>query len=140
MRHVLIAIAIGASLALVWVAWRLALAEQVVVPGFVNEPDYTVVLVLGTAAAVMAIAAAGMIARRAEGAYLLSVGAFMLVMPLTLLAFLSLMAGASPYATSDPGAVRLLGPALLALDLAVAVLSLRLGRNMARSGPPPARE
>jgi hypothetical protein len=134
MRYLLIVAAIGASLALAWVGWRLALAEQIVVPGSATDPDYSVVMVLGLAAAVMAFAAAGLIARRPEGAYLLSVGAFMLVMPLTLLAFLSLAAGTSPYSTSDPGLVRLLGPGLLALDLTVAFLALRLGRSMSQRG------
>ena len=133
MRSVLIVVAIGASLALVWVAWRLAMAEQIVSPDSVDEPDYTIVIVLGVAAAVMAAAAAGMIARRAEGAYLLSVGAFMLVMPLALLAFLSV-----PWSGSDPGPIRLLGPGLFVADLVVAVLALRLGREMSKgsSAPP----
>ena len=130
MRPALIAVAGLAAVALGWVTWVLAAAELTVTPGFESDPDFTVVIVVGCAAVVMAFAAGGLIARRAEGAFLLSVGAFMLLMPLALLAFLTLMAGASPYDTNDPGPIRLLGPGLLALDVTVAVLALRLGRRM----------
>ena len=140
MRPALIAVALVASVALAWVAWILAAAEQAVTPGYESDPDFTLVIVVGIAALVMAFAAGGLIARRAEGAYLLSVGAFMLVMPLVLLAFLTLMAGASPYDTSDPGPIRLVGPVLLAFDLAVAVFALRLGRQMRADAASPTDE
>ena len=138
MRYALIAVAIGASLSCVFVAWRLWLGEQVVTPGYENDPDYTYVVVLVVAATVLAFAAGGLIARRAEGAYLLSIAAFMLAMPLALLAILSL-GWYSPYSTGDPGLVRFLGLGLLALDLWVAVQGIRVGRRLSMQKPPLSR-
>ena len=67
MRPALIAIAGLAAVALGWVTWVLTAPELAVTPGFESEPDFTVVIVVGCAAVVMAFAAGGLLARRAEG-------------------------------------------------------------------------
>ena len=139
MRYAFIAIAIGASLLCVFVAWRLWLGEQVVVPGRVSDPEYTYVVVLLVAAIVLAFAAGGLIAQRAEGAYLLSVAAFMLVMPLGVLVLLSFIAlGMSERSLTN--LVLIFGVwGAFGLDLWVAVHGIRLGRRMrelARSDTP----
>jgi len=138
MRYALIAIAIGASLLCLFVAWRLWLGEQVVMdPDYVREPDYTNVVVLIVAAIVLAFAAGGLIARRAEGAYLLSVAAFMLVMPLGVLVMLSFIAlGVNERSLTNLVVISGVWAAF-GLDLWVAVKGMRLGRRMRAEVAPP---
>ena len=127
MRYALIVVAIGASLFLTWLSW-IFLLRALDARGDTGN-DWSVVVVLATAALVMAFAAGGLVARRAEGAFLLSVGAFMCALPLAFVAMLSFVAWD---VTSNPGPERLLGPVGLGLDLWVGVLGLRLGRSMRR--------
>ena len=86
MRYGLIGVAVGAFVLLTWLSLVFLERELRPAPPFnpehpnivwPSEDDYTLVVVLATAALVMVAAAGGMIARRAEGAYLLSVGALM---------------------------------------------------------------
>jgi hypothetical protein len=130
-RYALIAVAIGASLVCLFVAWRLWLGEQVVVPGYRDDPDYTVVAMLVVAAVVLAFAAGGLIARRAEGAYLLGVAAFMLVIPLAGLGLLSFITWDTTQGEqSNIGLLRIGVWGAFAFDVWVGVRSIRLGRQM----------
>jgi hypothetical protein len=136
MRYALIAVAIGGALLCLFVAWRLALGEQASIGPQYDDPDYTVVISLVVAAIVLGIAAGGLVARRAEGAYLLGIGAFMLAIPLFGLALLSLAAWDTSQTTAETrqrnDLARLVIWGAVGLDLWVGVQGIRLGRRMSR--------
>lgn len=117
MRYFLIAVAIAAALFLAWLARDL-------------HPAYSIFL--WTPALAMGLAAIGMIKRRAWGAYLLSVAAFLCVLPIMFLMLMLASMWRTQPATpgSDPSGLILLGA--LALALTVGGTGIALGGRLRR--------
>ena len=134
LRYALIVAAIGASLFFAWLAFTTFLIVLEKPPEFAG-PDRLNMGILVTAALVMAVAAGGLIARRAWGAYLLSVAAFLLSLPL---AFLALWILAAWDVTNEPHPERILPVGAVGLAIGVGVAALRLGRSIRRENEGPA--
>jgi drug/metabolite transporter (DMT)-like permease len=129
LRYVLAVVAVGASLFLAWIAW-LSQADPPNEPGDINFTGG----VIAAAAIAMAAAARALIARRAWGAYVLSVAAFLASLPL---AFVALALGTYD-TTNQPHPERFLWVCAVGLAIAVGVAALRLGRAIRRENKGPA--
>jgi photosystem I reaction center subunit XII len=134
MRYVLIGLASLASASLWWIAWRTwgALTEPPA-PGYMRGEGLEIIGALFAGAAVIVgVAAIGMLRRRAWGAYLFSVSAFLASAVLAIGLLFSLGAWD---VSEDPTSLNLMVLVILVVAIWAGVMAIRLGRSLRASTP-----